>query len=843
MKNRILSLFLSLALLAAAVPAALAAESGSGDVLETLRILEVMVGDASGDLALDRSVSRAEFAKLLVASSAQKDAVGGQGSGYSLFSDVKSTHWASEYIKLCLENGWMVGYTDGSFRPDNSVTLEEACTAALRLLGFDSANLAGSFPAAQLSKASAVGLRDDVAAAPGQTLTRWDCAQIFYNLLTCKTSQGQVYAANLGYSLDADGNVDYLAVAREDRDGPFLASAAPALSFSPRVQYQDGRQVDEISWKPGTVYYTNAQRGYLWAYTGRVFGKVDALTPTAAAPEAVTVGGKSYALETQAVKDALAARGEDAVDAYATVLLGAEGEAAQVCFAEGPFTATAATTLDYVPATVYRDDVESQNAALTPGDVYYTCAATGELWVYTQEVYGQITALTPNAYAPTAVTVDGKSYALGTDEAKETLSALGVNAAGTVVTLRLGLDGQVAAVHAVSGPYIAAGGDTLPFVPATVYRDGGIETSAALAAGDVYYLDEHTKTLYVYTDRVSGKIEALTPNALTPTAVTISGKSYSLGTDALRRELSSLNGKWTGQMVTLLFGMDDSVVGVLTGDTVETTYYGVIQTSGKTAADGTVERQVTVVCTDGRSHTFADDTTVDWEAGDLVRVDITGGSVQVSALATRSIAGAVSRGGTRVGTTAVASDARVLDTAEDGSAAAVATEELDGLALSSANVRFYALNAAGEISELILNDATGALWSYGYLLEKTGQGAGLNTTERYTLLLDGQTRTVSLSGKSFPVTAGSGVAVRQTDGEIAAMTSLKSVKLTSLGATTASTGDQTFPLAGDVQVYLGDADDDYYAVELGDLAAGDYTLTGCYDTAKKLIRIIVAEEK
>lgn len=176
MKNRILSLFLSLALLAAAVPAALAAESGSGDVLETLRILEVMVGDASGDLALDRSVSRAEFAKLLVASSAQKDAVGGQGSGYSLFSDVKSTHWASEYIKLCLENGWMVGYTDGSFRPDNSVTLEEACTAALRLLGFDSANLAGSFPAAQLSKASAVGLRDDVAAAPGQTLTRWDCA-------------------------------------------------------------------------------------------------------------------------------------------------------------------------------------------------------------------------------------------------------------------------------------------------------------------------------------------------------------------------------------------------------------------------------------------------------------------------------------------------------------------------------------------------------------------------------------------------------------------------------------------------------------------------------------------
>ena len=33
--------------------------------------------------------------------------------------------------------GWMTGYSDGSFRPDNTVTLEEACTMALRLLGLE----------------------------------------------------------------------------------------------------------------------------------------------------------------------------------------------------------------------------------------------------------------------------------------------------------------------------------------------------------------------------------------------------------------------------------------------------------------------------------------------------------------------------------------------------------------------------------------------------------------------------------------------------------------------------------------------------------------------------------
>ncbi len=40
----------------------------------------------------------------------------------------------------------MSGYTDGSFRPNQTVTLEEACTAALTLLGYDVTTLTGGFP-------------------------------------------------------------------------------------------------------------------------------------------------------------------------------------------------------------------------------------------------------------------------------------------------------------------------------------------------------------------------------------------------------------------------------------------------------------------------------------------------------------------------------------------------------------------------------------------------------------------------------------------------------------------------------------------------------------------------
>ncbi len=127
MKRAVCALSLVLCLLAGlAVPAA---ASAPDPVTQTLKTLEILVGDETGELHLERPVTRAEFAKLLVAVSGKEDAVSGQGAGYSLFTDVKSGHWAGAYIKLCLDKGWMIGYTDGSFRPDNTVTLGDTIDA------------------------------------------------------------------------------------------------------------------------------------------------------------------------------------------------------------------------------------------------------------------------------------------------------------------------------------------------------------------------------------------------------------------------------------------------------------------------------------------------------------------------------------------------------------------------------------------------------------------------------------------------------------------------------------------------------------------------------------------
>ena len=55
-------------------------------------------------------------------------------SGYT---DIPDNHWAYTEIKELQHIGVMLGYPDGKFRPENSITREEFATAAIRALNLD----------------------------------------------------------------------------------------------------------------------------------------------------------------------------------------------------------------------------------------------------------------------------------------------------------------------------------------------------------------------------------------------------------------------------------------------------------------------------------------------------------------------------------------------------------------------------------------------------------------------------------------------------------------------------------------------------------------------------------
>ena len=140
-----LTLCLTLSLLCAG------AEAASSNVQqEALQILGIFTGEENPAGV----VTRAQFARLLVAASTFKDSAAGCKS--SLFQDLKGDHWASGEVRIAVEQGWMSGYVDGTFRPDQSVTLEEGCAALLKLLGYDASAMKGAYPAAQLSKAGSI---------------------------------------------------------------------------------------------------------------------------------------------------------------------------------------------------------------------------------------------------------------------------------------------------------------------------------------------------------------------------------------------------------------------------------------------------------------------------------------------------------------------------------------------------------------------------------------------------------------------------------------------------------------------------------------------------------------
>ncbi len=601
------------------VPAA-AAETGA---LQTVRALGILAGDENGNLNLERSITRAEFAKMLIAASSYKDTVGEAGSGYSLFKDVKSGHWASESIKIALDAGWMTGYTDGTFRPDNAVSLEEACTAALQLLGYDSSMLAGSFPAAQLSKAAALGLRDGLTRARGERMTRGDCVTLFYNLMSAQTSAGQVYAATLGYTLNSAGELDYAALVTHDLKGPYTA--------------------------------------------------------------------------------------------------GAEGQ--------------------------------------------------------------------------------------------------------------------------MDLPFDAAG--------ASVYLDGAPSTAEKVKQYDVYYYNAGLNVVYVYTDRVTGTYTQASPSLAAPTSVTVAGNVYSLGTSDAKFKLSTLGGCSTGDVVTLLLGMDGSVADVLTGSGVEAEYYGVVQSVEKAVdpvTGSTVNTRLTVVCTDGHTYTFHLSPSSSFSAGNLVMVSVSGGEVSARRLSERALSGSVNKAGTKLGEYAFADGVRILDTSSSGDCVTLEAARLAGCSLSADQVRYYVLDENGEISHLILDDATGDTWTYGYMISAStnAPSGGMNMSGTYRYVIDGRETTLNTNDKAYSVRAGGFAVQYDTDGSsFKTIKNLASVRLTELAAYTAKAENDKYAVAEDVQVYLR-KDSGCYLTDLSSVNAEEYRLTGYYDDfgspAGGQIRIIVAVE-
>ncbi|RGF79025.1 S-layer homology domain-containing protein [Faecalibacterium sp. OF04-11AC] len=711
MKKRILALLLAVCV-ACSMLILPASASGSNTAVQTAVTLGGLTSDQTANLAAP--LTRGALTKLMVAFSAYRESAKTQGSTGTLFSDVGSGSANAPYVRIAVQQGWISGYTDGSFRPDNAVTLEEACTAVLKLLGYDVTTLSGTFPAAQLNKANELGLRDNLTKTQGEGMTLEDGAVLLYNALTATTAEGKVYASSLGFTVN-NGVVDV-----------------------------------------SSILLSN-----------------------------------------------------------------------------------------------------------------------------------------------------------------------------------------------VKGPFVAGLGTQLPFAPTAVYRNDTVTTDATLNAYDVYYYNETARTVWIYTRKAAGRITAVSPSANAPTSVTVAGTEYTIASSSVAAQLSALNGGGVGQVVTLLLGMNDEAVSVLTGDAANEVFYGVVQTTSRSLVENSgpdVQQTVAVACTDGVTRSVNVDKQFNYPAGKLVAITVDENGENIQSLETKSTSGTVNAEGTALDNTALASNVEILDTTSEGLAGAVRPSRLSGVTLSGTDVKYYTTNEKGEIDRLILSDVTGDLWEYAaldgiqaatdyagskidekinekvssssstssslagmttttedddqkakqtaldvrnimlpstsdvlyglvdgsivsttwnqltgstdrlasYVLKKVGDNVGgvagniidyFASGANYVCYVNGKQVTYTTSVK-YPVIAG-GVAIgKSADGKkVNAMVQLSPVVVDKLGAGWVMKGDTRYETADDIQVYLWNQGT-YYKVSLADLNTQDYKLIGWYDnqghSAGNKIRLLVA---
>ena len=711
MKKRILALLLAVCV-ACSMLILPASASGSNTAVQTAVTLGGLTSDQTANLAAP--LTRGALTKLMVAFSAYRESAKTQGSTGTLFSDVSSGSAYAPYVRIAVQQGWISGYTDGSFRPDNAVTLEEACTAVLKLLGYDVTTLSGTFPAAQLNKANELGLRDNLTKIQGEGMTLEDGAVLLYNALTATTAEGKVYASSLGFTVN-NGVVDV-----------------------------------------SSILLSN-----------------------------------------------------------------------------------------------------------------------------------------------------------------------------------------------VKGPFVAGLGTQLPFAPTAVYRNDTVTTDATLNAYDVYYYNETAQTVWIYTRKAAGRITAVAPSANAPTSVTVAGTEYTIASSSVAAQLSALNGGGVGQVVTLLLGMNDEAVSVLTGDAANEVFYGVVQTTSRSLVENSgpdVQQTVAVACTDGVTRSVNVDKQFNYPAGKLVAITVDENGESIQSLETKSTSGTVNAEGTALDNTALASNVEILDTTSEGLAGAVRPSRLSGVTLSGTDVKYYTTNEKGEIDRLILSDVTGDLWEYAaldgiqaatdyagskidekinekvssssstssslagmttttgdddqkakqtaldvrnimlpstsdvlyglvdgsivsttwnqltgstdrlasYVLKKVGNNVGgvagniidyFASGANYVCYVNGKQVTYTTSVK-YPVIAG-GVAIgKSADGKkVNAMVQLSPVVVDKLGAGWVMKGDTRYETADDIQVYLWNQGT-YYKVSLTDLNPQDYKLIGWYDnqghSAGNKIRLLVA---
>lgn len=157
------------------------AQAATEKALFDITSLGIIQGDENGDYALDKQLTRAEFATALL-KFLKLDEAAQMADFQQQFSDVSAEAWYAKAISFTVQMNLMNGYGNGLFGPDDPVSLEEAVKTVVVSLGYGAvANGQGGYPTGHMLVAAQNGLLKNIQTE--QAFCRGDLVELLYNAL------------------------------------------------------------------------------------------------------------------------------------------------------------------------------------------------------------------------------------------------------------------------------------------------------------------------------------------------------------------------------------------------------------------------------------------------------------------------------------------------------------------------------------------------------------------------------------------------------------------------------------------------------------------------------------
>ncbi len=882
MKRIICTLLAAVTVMLLCVPCVFAVEKSASlsedKIIEIVGALEIMRGDENGNLNLDNKVTRAEFVKMAVCASNYKDDADVK-TAYAIFPDVSSSHWASGYVRVAVSAGWINGYLDGTFRPSGNVKLEEATNIVLKLLGYTDADFVGSYPDGQLAKYSSLKLDTGIAAKRGDELSRRECMYLIYNMLCTYTKSGTPYCMTIGETADADGNIDYQALLEAKKEGPYIVTdldlwQQQVKASEKTVYYKDGKTVDASYVEMYDVLYYSPEFSSVWIYSGKTAGVIESYYPNINSPASVRVSGAEYKLVQRSDYSGTLADGRFDVDSAVVLLLGEGGCAVEAYAATDAYIVSSKQELESGKGKLYVNDTYSPLNDITEEALVYSCGAIDCSFAYNVNASGILSGFVPSKEDPASIVVNSKNYTLS-EAVKDSFKNERDFAENDFITLYFGKNGLVEyAEHAdiydtdiyednglsydalvaqtLKGPEIAIGDSWKEKIgfdaqSAEYYNDGRRVDMSDIRDYDVLYYSKTFKTVWIYTDKVTGVLEAVSPTTVAPSSVTVAGNTYSLETS---KAVLSFSGKGTfavGDTVTLLMG-GMGVAAAIPAENAATDILGIstsVEKKEYTSADGKTyeDYYVNISAFDGNNYSIKTGDS-DFEIGVLVYAGYTDGKMNVKELDVKYTSSDLTKLNNAIKNKKVSPDAVLVDYYGTGYAK-VYESDLSKLDINEKTVAYYQLDNDGNLCCLVLHDATGDTHSYGVILNFKGN---------YNFLTSSKNNSIS-NYVTPPIGA---VQIKYGKIEADKITQLNATDILFIDGAYAKTAAKKYDLWDYAECFVmeqksfsvsresSDSQGDVIAKTSLDhiktlLSEDEYTVKGYYD-ARGIVRVLVAQK-